>query len=430
MSKKEKEEIEVIEEKPKKPKRKSRGTGKFFLGWFLGTIINLVLIVGFGFWAYKNVTISSIEKTFGFEISVLSEDSKHLTVDKLVGNVIEVASNFDSMTIEELSDGLGLGLSDMLVVETVDGEKTYSFKGLDITAVIKGKLKDAGDNMQTVIDDLSLGDIESTFGITLPNYEFINSLKDTPLKDLSSAADGLLDNYTLNKLSDEFGVSFNSVSMLESLLDIPFSQLPTEMQNLKVKDVIDTTSATGVLKAIADYKINELDTELPNLKLGALFTESEVNGNIILKRLKDATISGLNTEINNITINELYPDSTNKIIVALGSYKVTNLTAAFEGLKLKDVIDMEKKANTSYNPATDPAYKQYEAQGVWAYIDGETYIKDMASISPNLAEIKLGELQYQGLIDQGLDLTKIYDGVALSEYTMNGFLNKVIADLA
>ena len=87
------------EKKPKKEKKKSRGTGKFFLGWFLGTIINIALIVGFGFWFYKNGTINSIEKTFGFEISVLSEDSKHWTIEKLVGDVMDVAANYDRIEL-------------------------------------------------------------------------------------------------------------------------------------------------------------------------------------------------------------------------------------------------------------------------------------------------------------------------------------------
>ena len=427
MPKKEKEEIYT--EKPKKEKKKSRGIGKFFLGWFLGTIINLAIIVGFGFWFYKNGTISGVEKTFGFEISVLGEDAKHWTIEKLVGDVIDVASNYDQMTVEEIADGVGLGLGNILTVETVDGEKTYKFKGLDITEVIKGKLADAGTNMQSIIDNLSLGDIESTFEIVLPAYEFINALKDTPLKDLSTAADGIFDNYTLNKLSNEFGVNFNSVEMLQSLLDTPFSELPDELQNLYVRDVIDTTGATGVLKAIADYKVTELDTELPNLELGTLFTETEINNNMILKRLQNVSISNLNNEINNIKVNELYPDSTNKIMVALGTYSITNLTAAFDNLKISDVVDMEKVANASYNSATDPTYKQYEAQGIWAFVDGNTLLKDFGDVNINLAVVELGRLQYEGLVDQTLDLTKELDDKALSEYTLNEFLDKVIDSL-
>ena len=418
------------EKKSKKEKKKSRGTGKFFLGWFLGTIINIALIVGFGFWFYKNGTINSIEKTFGFEISVLSEDSKHWTIEKLVGDVMDVAANYDRMTIEEIADGVGLGLGNLMTVETINGEKTYKFKGLDITNVIKGELRDAGENMQSILDELSLGDIESAFGIVLPAYEFITALKETPLKDLSTAATGLLDNYTLNKLSQEFGVSFNSVDMLQGLLDVPFTQLPSELQNLYVKDVINTSGATGVLKAIADYKIVDLASELPNIKLGSLFTTGEINGNIILKRLQNVSISSLGGEINNIKVNELYPDSTNKIMVALGDYYITNLTAAFDNLKISDVVDMEKVANASYNPAIDLPYKQYEAQGIWAFIDGNTLLKDFGGVSINLAEINLGRLQYEGLVDQTLDLSKVYDGKTLSEYTLNEFLNKIISNIA
>lgn len=428
MSKKDKDIVTV--EKPKKEKKKSRGTGKFFLGWFIGTIFNIAVLVGAGFWFYKNGTISGVEKTFGFEIDVLSDDAKHLTIEKLVGDVLDVATNYDQMSIEELADGLGVNLSSMLSVQTTAGEKTYKFKGLDVTTVIKGKLGEAGDNMQKVIDDLSLGDIESTFEITLPDYEFLNALKDTPLKDLSTATDGIFDGYTLNKMCTEFGVSFNSVDMLKNLLDTPFSDLPAELQELKVEDVLDTTGATGVLKAISGFKITELDTEIQTLKLQDIFTTSEISGNIVLNALKTSTFSTLPNDINNLKIGTLYPDATNKILIALQDYSVTNLTAAFEQLKVKDVIDMEKVANASYNSSTDPEYMRYEAQGIWAFINGDTLLKNFGDVSPNLAEIALGELQYQGLIDQTLDLSKVYDGKALSLYTLNEFLDAVIGNIA
>ena len=409
----------------KEKKKKNHKVGMFFLGWFLGTIINIAIIVGFGVWFYKNGNLSTIEKTFGFEISVLGEDAKHLTFERLVGGIVDVAQNYDKMTIEEISEGIGLGLDDFLTVETVDDESVYKLMGLDVTSVIKGELRQAGVNMQSVMDELSLENIEKTFNIVLPSYEFINALKTTPLKDLSAVAAGLLDNYTLNKLSAEFGVSFNQVEMLQNFLDIPFSQLPEQLQDLYVRDVVDTTGATGVLKAIADYKISELAADLPNIQLGALFTESEINSNMILKRLKSTPISSLSTAINNIKINELYPDTTNNILIALGTYSITNLTTAFESLTISDVIDMTKVENINYVEGVDPEYKQYEAQGIWAFVDGETLLVNFGDININLAAVSLGRLQYEGLIDQTLDLETSFAGKVLSEYTLNEFLSKI-----
>ncbi len=409
--------------------KKSRGTGKFFLGWFLGTIINLLIIVGLGFWSYYNVNISGLEKTFGFEIGILTEDAKHLSINKLIGKLTNVVTNYDERTIEELADGVGIDLYSILTVNSDGVNKTYKYKGLDVTAVIKGKLNEAADNMQVVLDDLSLGTIENLFGVNLPNYEFINSLKDTPLKDLASATTGLLDRYTLNKLSTEFGVTFTNVDMLKNFLDTTFDQLPEELNNLVVSDVIDTTGATGVLKAIAAYKINELDTKIQTLTIADMFETSEIESNIVLKNLKTSKLSTLAEDINGITVAELYPDATNKVLIALGPYAVTNLTAAFDSLKISDVIDIEKELNTSYVEGVDPTYKQYNPQGIWAYIPDTTLLKDLENVNPDLAAVKLGELQYQGLVDEGLDLTKTLDGVAMSEYTLDGFLAKAIEKL-
>ncbi len=408
-----------------KPKRRGRGTGKFFLGWFLSLIFNLGLLVGLGFWAYKNVTISGVEKTFGFEIGVLSADAKHMTVESLIGKVVDVATNYDEMTLEEIADGVGIGLREMLTVEGTGDNRTYAYKSIDITAVIKGKLNEAGANMETILDDLSLANIEDAFGISLPNYEFLNALKNTPINDIGSATDGIFDSYTLNKLSTEFGLTFNNVEMLSSLLDTPFSELPAEMKNLTVSDVLDTTGATGVLNAIKGYKINELGTKINTIKLGELFDSATINGNSVLKALQNSTINGLSDAIDGLTVADVYPSTTNRVLQAISSYSITNLTAAFDTLTIGDVVDIERKANTAYVPGTDPLYKQYEAQGIWAYIPADTLLKEMNNIEPNLAEKTLGELQYQGLIDQTLDLTKSFEGAELSTYTMNGLIDKI-----
>ncbi len=409
-----------------KPKKK-RHAGIFFLGWFLSIIFNLALFGGLGYWAYKNVTLNSVEKTFGFNIGALSGDIKNMPMEKLLGKVIEVANNYDTYTIEEIADNVGLDLGATFTVTTVDGQKKYEYKSIDVTSVIKGKLKEVGNNMQAVVDDISLRDIENGFGVTLPNYEFLNALKDTPLKNLSTATDGIFDNYTLNKLKTEFGVDFTSVSMLNNLLDTPFSELPNEFNNLLVSDVIDTTSATGVLKAIKDFKISELGTKIDTLKISDIFEAGDLSSNTILNALKDSTITNLSASINSLTVGEIYPGSTNRIIQAISSYTVTNLTSAFDNLKLNEVIDMEKKANASYVAGTDPAYKQYEAQGIWAFINGETKLKDLNGISLDLSDVTLGELQYQGLIDQTLDLTKSYNSKALSQFTINELLNDIIS---
>ena len=169
-----------------KQKKKKGGFGKFVLGWVLSLIFNLALVVGLGFWFYKNGTISGVEKTFGFEVGVISEDAKNLTLENLVGKVVNVATNYNNMSIEEIADGVGLDLGAALTITGEGASKTYAFKGLEITSVIKGKLGEAGNNMQAVIDELSLGEIESMFGMTLPNYEFINSIKTVAIKDTNN----------------------------------------------------------------------------------------------------------------------------------------------------------------------------------------------------------------------------------------------------
>ena len=424
-----KKDEDIVEKKPKLEKekkvKKKSGAGKFFLGWFLGTIINIVVLVGAGFWAYKNVTLSGLEKTFGFKVEALSEDAKHLTLENMVGEVVNIASNFDSMTIIEITDGLGLNLDDVMRVEGTGEDKVYKFKGIDITAIVTGKISEASSNAQEVIDGLSLGGIEEAFEITLPDYEFLNALKDTPLKDLGTETDGIFDSYTLNKLSSEFGVNFTDVDMLSGLLDTPFSELPEEINNLYVRDVIDTTGATGVLKAIEDIKISELGTEIETLAIEDIFDEATINNNSVLKALKTAKINNLSSAIDNLKVNDLYPSSSNKIIQAIGSYSVTNLTVAFDSIKINEVIDMAPVANPSYVAGTSPVYEQYKPRGVWAFVDGNTLLKDMDDLDLSFDGITLAQLKYEGILGSGIDMTKDFNGSPLGSYTIQGLLQEL-----
>ena len=423
------EDIVEKKQKPEKEKKQKKkgGAGKFFLGWFLGTIINVLVIAGAGFWAYKNVTLSGLEKTFGFKVEALSEDAKHLTLENMIGSVMNIAANFDSMTIIEITDGLGVNLDDVMTVEGTGENKVYKFKGIDVTAVVTSKVGDASSNVQGVIDKLSLGGIEEAFEISLPDFEFLNALKDTPLKDLGTETDGIFDSYTLNKLSTEFGVNFTNVDMLSGLLDTPFSDLPSEINNLYVRDVIDTTGATGVLKAIEDIKISELGTEIEDLAIEDLFDEATINNNSVLKALKTAKINNLSSAINNLKVNDLYPSSTNKIINAIGGYAVTNLTAAFDGIKIGEVIDMDPVANPSYVAGTSPVYEQYMKRGVWAFVNGDTLLKDMNNLNLSFDGVTLAQLKYEGILGNGIDMTKDFNGSPLGSYTIQGLLQELTA---
>ena len=411
-----------------KEKRASRGIGKFFLGWFVGFIFTIGLIAGFGFWFYKNGTVHGIEKTFGLELSFLDDKSKNMTIDKLIGKVINVASNYNDMSLEEISDTVGLNLESILTVVDNGGTKQYKYKDIDVTKVVTGDIKDISTNFQSVIDGVSLGQLESSFGISLPDIELLNSAKNAPMSGLQSALTDAFQDYTLNKISEDFGVSFSGVTVLESLLDTPISQLGEEIEDLKVEDVFDITDpdAPKFIKSLEGKRVLDIADEIADMPLKNIIESSD---NKILTALENATMNNLDARIKELKVSQVFETSGNKFLEAIADEYILEIDQAFDELKISAIIDVEKELNPSYNPATDKSYKQYKPQGVWAYIDTNGLLTSLESQVDNLSfeDKTLGELQYQGLISATADLNKTVTGSGsdklLSDYTLSELID-------
>lgn len=417
-------------EKVKKP---SRGIGKFFLGWFIGFVFTLALLAGLGYWFYKCGTIKGLENTFKFNISALDEDSKNMTIENLIGNVLKVATNYKEMSLEEIADSVGLNLQGTLTVTNENGVKKYSYKTIDVTDVIKGKISEINANFNKVVDSLTLGELENAFELTLPNITLINEVKGSPIKELGDVMNDVFRDYTLNEISTDFDVSFNNVEMLKNLLDIPLYELGTEINNLTIADVFDVTKpgTSKILISIKDSKITDLSNTIKTLTLSQML---DVTNNNFLVALQDSTIDSLSNDISNLKVSDVFDTTSSdasKFLVALKDKKILEIDTAFDTLKISDILDVEIVSNPDYQPGVDPEYKEFMPQGVWAYIDTELLLKDLENQVKGISfsNKTLGELQYQGLISSSVDLTKTLSGSTsiktLAEYTLDEILQEI-----
>ncbi len=404
--------------KEKKEKCRKLHAGKFFFGWFIGFIFTLLLLAGGLFWFYKSGSISSVESLFGFEISALNAEIKSTSIEKLISKVVNVANNYNDMTIEELADEVGLKLNNVFAVKGVGKNKTYEFKTIDLTSVVKGKVKDISDNVQKVVGDMSLQDIEQAFNVALPNIELINSVKISPIKDLQSAMTTAFETYTLNKISADFNVSFSNATMLETLLDTPINQLGSEIEKLKVKDVYDTTSADAskLIKALADKEIVKLSTEISSLQLNQIL---DIADNVFLEALSTSTLDTLNSDIKTLKVNQVFEVSGSKFLQALGDKYILDIDTEIDNILVTSIFDIPQSG----------------VKGVWAYIDNVETLKlkdlDGAIDDIDFSQETLGSLQTNGLISASIDLSKTLKGSSdprtLAEYTIQELISAISA---
>lgn len=386
---------------------------KFFLGWLVGFIFTLLILGGVVWWALTNLNLSKIENMTGADLSFLGKEIKEKNLSDLLGTITDVATNYDEYSFEELADDLGiLDLEQIVTVAGVGETRTYSYKSIDLTSVIKGKIGEIGTNIQTVADSVSLAKLETAFNITLPDLIFVESIKDSTMSDLSSALNNLKTTYTLQDMSADFNLNLEG-TILENLKTNTLGSLPAELDNMTIEEIVGTIDTNNkIMSAIKDIPIGSISTELPKLTLNEILG-TESSESLILKSIGGTTVNNLGDAINNLTFAQLFPapagtDTRNALIKKLATASPAIKLNELDG-KIKDIIDdltvAEIFENTTIieNPSYTTGmaeYKRYEAnQGIWAVIGTTVKVKDLPSrITDVMEDTTLGEFVWQGLI--------------------------------
>lgn len=229
--------------------RKTYGFGKFMLGWLIGIIFTIGTIGILGFYIYKYATVKTFENVLKIEIP-LNEDAKSNTIEDYVKILVGALGGSSSKTIEETVDMIGINLGSILTVEenVVDDVvvKTYKYKGIDISSVIKGRLSEVSTNAALVAQSLTLSSLEG-LGFTLPDLQLFTdpAVTGATLSNLPAALQTAVGNYTLTTLASDFGITgLTDIEMLSSLLDVKVSGLSTAFGSLVVGDVLRSPNTT------------------------------------------------------------------------------------------------------------------------------------------------------------------------------------------
>ena len=409
----------LIPTKKQRQKGANKHHWKFFFGWFIGFIFTLLLLGGLVIWAANNLNLKKVESMTGTNLSMLGDDIKEMKIGELVSKVSDLASNYDDYTFEELCYTHGvISLEDIVTVTGAEESRTYSYKTIDITDVVKGKLKETSKNIEKSIDKVTLSQLETALGIKLPDLVLLNRVKNATLVTLGDSLSDLKNSYTLQDMANDFNMDLDSSDILKNLKTNTLATLPEEIDNMTVEQLVGTDKVTGnkIVESIRNITIGELPDELPKLTVNKILGTTG-SDNAILKAIGTTTLGSLEEKIKTLSFKDIFPtptgeDTRHPVIKKLADENIkfsevdTKMKEIVDNMTIDEFFEIEIEQNDSY-VSGDANYKRYKAnQGVWVLICTETNNPSdlkIGNLSNKVADImsvtKLGALAWHGVIN-------------------------------
>ncbi len=405
------------------PTKKQRQKGmnkhhwKFFFGWFVGFIFTILLLGGIFLWAFNNLNLKKIEGMTGADLSFLGDDLKEMNFSELASTVTDLADNYENYTFEELSDKYGIiNLANIVTVSGVGESKTYDYKTIDLTPVMKGKIGEVGNNLKTAMENATLGQIETAIGFNLPDLILFERVKGASLKTLGEALSDLKNTYTLQEMANDFNMNLDNSDILKNLKNKKLVELPDEIDNMTVEELVGTAKVEGnkIVEAIRGIKIGDLPDELPKLTVNQILGVS-TSDNIVLKAIGGSTLEALEANISALTFRQLFPaptegpDTRHEVIKKLADKNIAlndidgNMGQIIDELTISEIFNFSIEENSEYVEGVDKDYKQYKAnQGIWALIyaeGGDVKVIDLGTKTKNIiSTATLGSLVWHGIV--------------------------------
>ncbi len=326
--------------------RKSAGMGKFILGWFVGFVSTILMLVGVGYWAYTSISVGRIEKWTKSNIAGDNEGLRKLTLEDAVGIATGIAKGSDDYTLAKFEEDFGVKLF--------------------------------GDEL---------------YGINL------DKLKNSPIKNMKTAFEDTLNAATFNNIlslmeveSEELGL-LNTVLSGETTYYINNGKLCTlendESSEVDFKYVInghDVQLDTGAIETIVDGKVK---FALINLPLStAVSSLSKATSNLEIYEIMGYYKNPNNGKYYEEYNNGIYATEVTGIMSTLAGKTIDELTTdGVETIKIYEVM--------SYYEHNGNYYKNY---------DGLTYSNEVTGVMKSIAGKTIKQLA-----EDGIDEMKIYE---------------------
>ena len=293
-----------------------KGFGVFLLGWFIGLISAIGILVGLGFWAYSSLSIRKIEKWTRNEITD-NEGIENLTIKKVVGIVQGISENdTDAYTIAKIEEDFDIKLLD------------ESFYGISTATLRNAPLKDIKQAFEDTIESITFSNIINFMDVDQDKLGLLNAVLENDVEYYIYNGKLYSDNtytaeadfkYTIKDTTVEFANGSHTISIIDGvriinprLTDLPLATAVGSMTdattNLKIYEILgyertgtegnytymkDDSKMSGVMASLAEYTIDDLADQN---KLNNIYVW-EVMGYKTLGGGEFAYINGQNQEV-------------------------------------------------------------------------------------------------------------------------------------
>ena len=278
--------------------RKGAGFGKFILGWFVGFISTILIIVGVGYWAYTSISVGKIEKWTKSNIAGDNEGLRKLTLEDAVAIAVGVAKGSDEYTLAKFEEDFGLKL--------------------------------VGDSL---------------YGINL------NKLKNAPIKEIKTAVEDTINSATFNNVLNFMEVNTDELGLLKTVLDsevtyyVNDGKLCTEKNNVSTEVDFNYTIEGQDVKLDTDAKDTIVDgqVEFPliNLPLStAVSSMSDATKDLMIYEIMDYHYDSNTDKYYEKYENGVYSNPVSGVMDAIAGFTIDELSdqEKIDALKIHEVM--------------------------------------------------------------------------------------------
>lgn len=353
----------------------------------------------------------------------LIEGGSTLVTDMSIATVTGLNLN-DAESISPAMKALAFGTADDPNTTEDDTTANYKIESNKIIMLNNSKPKTIASlngNTDEIFGDVKLGDI---IEITNSSSKILKSLKNTKVQELSAKISSLT-------LKDVVEIPAGS-TIMNSLKDTPIDQMGTKIDALTIGEVIEINSdSPKILKTLSNkgVLVKNLGSEINKLKLGEMIDGAE--NNIFLKHLQNSTINNLSEDLEKLTIKQVFADDIYET-----AYFVNYGTASQQRVyKNGNAYYIDRGYTTPYE-GTAPT-EQRVLKGIWSYmltengVEKDYVITDMdklvANVTNNFQSKTLQSLYDDGILNLSNPqfLSTNLGGVTLGSLTIDGLFTKI-----
>lgn len=404
--------------------------GIFILGWFVGFVCTILILVGVGFWAYNNVSIKTIEKLTKTEI-IDNESIEEKAIKEWVAIITAVSkTDAGAYTIAKFEEDFN--------VKLFNSDKIYGF---DLTRIKNSPITQLKTAVDETISDTTFTNVLSFLDIKQEDLGMLHTVLDS-VKDYyvfegklykdKEHANEVEFGYTIE--SDNIKIANGSYPIKEKagdrVVEMCLSNLPLDTalanmedatKDLAIYEVLGYTregtapnytykdgsvEVTGIMASLAKYSVGDLSNSetFEGLYLYEVlgYTREGEEGSYVYKD-GGVEVTGVLKSLAGKTVGDLSKDETftNMTVAEVMDYHVVDgkyytkdnveVTGVLKVLANKTINDLSNNSTfTSIKIYEVLDYSREGTEGNYTYKHNGA---DVTGIMKSLAETSLGEVE-------------------------------------